>query len=418
MFTFRPRFTKRLVVLMFVMVLVACGGTQVPTATVTQPPLPSPTAALTEPPPPSPTPITANPPSPTPTATPVPPSAEEIRSRVDEHLNKAASDGSFVGAVLLGQDGEILLSKAYGEADREKHIPNTPRTKYPIASMSKQFTAMAIMILQAEGRLDVQDSICAHLPDCPAAWQEVTIHHLLNHTSGLRDFANTPDYLTPSPSSSAATAISPLPNLPLVSTPGKMWNYLDTGYALLGMIIQQVSGETYEDFVRERIFVPLQMMDTGCFDTRDGIAIGYTDQRTTPAALPASLVLHFRCPVGGLYSTVEDLYRWDQALYTDKLIPQDLLEKMFTSDLKIPASSGGGAYGYGWGIGWTLDPKVQRDQTVVNHPGAFDGYSSSIVRYLRDRIVLIILSNQLNGQEGPLAYDMTRTLDRIIFEQE
>jgi CubicO group peptidase (beta-lactamase class C family) len=272
-----------------------------------------------------------------------------LTAQVDAYLAPLVADGKFSGSVLLARDGEVLARKAYGLANRELDVPTTPQTKFRIGSLTKQFTAMAILLLQQQGKLSVSDHICQFISDCPDAWQEITIHHLLTHSSGIPNVTDLPVYrqLKLTPSRSFLT-MEHVRDLPLAFTPGSRFSYTNSGYIILGYIIEQAAQAEYPVFVRGQIFEPLQMQDTG-YDTRvvpKQRAAGYTNDGTFNADFIDMSVPH---AAGGLYSTVDDLYRWDQALYTEQLIPKAALETMFTPHVTYPPPEEGG-YGYGWGI--------------------------------------------------------------------
>jgi CubicO group peptidase (beta-lactamase class C family) len=314
----------------------------------------------------------------------------ELIARLDNWLTQVSRDNLFSGSVLIAQRGNVLLSKGYGQADREKNTPNTSQTRFRLASITKQFTAMAVMILEAQGKLRVEDPICKYIADCPPAWKDVTIHHLMTHTSGMPDFTL--------PDSTGTTfmqeqTIATFRDLPLYFSPGEEWSYSNSGYILLGYIIQQVSGMSYEEFLKESIFVPLGLEDTGYAHNSDGLAIGYDNQYTSlPADLDQAEIFN---AAGALYSSTEDLYRWDQALYTEELIPRASLERMFTPYVKVPTVEGDKAmYGY-YGYGWLI--KQEEGQMQVWHGGGLPGVSTMIARYPEDRITIIILCNNANS---------------------
>jgi CubicO group peptidase (beta-lactamase class C family) len=218
----------RLSVIMLCLVLAGCGGLSLP---VTQPPIVA---------------------------------AGETASKIDKLLDSLTESDDFTGAVLVARNGEILLSKGYGPADQDKNLPNTPHTKFRLGSITKQFTAMAVLILQAQGKLNVQDPACLYISECPAAWKDITIHHLLTHTSGITNFTNFPDYqATKATPSSPEQTIARFKDKPLDFSPGERWSYSNSGYIVLGYIIEDVSGLSYEAFLQQNIFEPLQMKDTG-----------------------------------------------------------------------------------------------------------------------------------------------------------
>lgn len=327
---------------------------------------------------------TTQPSPPSATTTLASPSVQEIISTTDTYLSELAKARLFSGSVLIARNGKVLVRKGYGEADHQKHLVNTAQTKFRLGSMTKQFTAMAILLLQARGKLNVRDRICTYLSECPTPWQQITLHQLLTHTSGIPDFTSFPDYKTSQGSPSSPTqTIARFKDKPLDFQPGEKWSYSNSGYVVLGAIIEQASGKTYEAFLQENIFVPLQMVDSGYDHNKGDLAVGYRDQTNLADFIDMSIPY----AAGGLYSTVEDLYRWDQSLYTDKLISKNLRDQMFTPLALVP-NSGGFGYGYGWGIG------KEGDHSVVSHAGGINGFNSAIVRYPNDKVVVIVLGNR------------------------
>jgi CubicO group peptidase (beta-lactamase class C family) len=281
--------------------------------------------------------------------------------------------------VLVARRGTILLSKGYGWASKEGRVPNTPQTRFRLASVSKQFTALAIMKLQAQGKLSVHDPICTHLVDCPAHWRNITIHHLLTHTSGL------PNY-TEFPSFGAKRMIPTTPDelvgrfrqLRLLSKPGVVFKYQNSDYVLLGLIVERVSGQSYADFLRTSIFEPLDMSASGIAPSVGDAhvdAVGYRFWGRPARLLEPSTL--YGC--GSLASTVEDVYRWEQALSTNDLLPAAELEQIFTPYHR--------RYGYGWFVD-RIDGRLR-----TWHPGKIDGFTSSIVRYPEEQVTVIVLSN-------------------------
>ena len=314
-------------------------------------------------------------------------------SDVDAYLNDLLGKGEFSGSVLLARDGKVLLSKGYGMADIENDVPNSQRTKFRIASLTKQFTAAGIMLLQQEGKLNVQDSVCKFIEDCPEAWQPITLHHLLTHTSGLPENFSIQDLMALTLSRNPMReGMEMLKTRPLQSEPGETYQYSNVGYNMLGYIVEQVSGKGYEEYLREKIWSPLGMNDTG--QDHESLLIkrratGYFSPTAKAQYLPIDLAAY----AGGLYSTVEDLYRWDQALYTEQLLPKAVLDVVFTPHQ--------GDYGYGWTINqgeWG---------TVIAHNGGVPGFASNISRYPERRATVIILSNLESAPVGQMVADLT-----------
>lgn len=327
-------------------------------------------------------------------------SPAQIVTKVDEYMNAAAKVEGFSGSILVALDGKPVISKGYGMANYELDVPNTPQTVFRLGSITKQFTAMAVMMLQERNKLTVQDPICKYLEDCPTAWQPITIRHLLTHTSGIPNFTEFPDYAkTMSLPVTQASLIERFKDKPLEFVPGEKSNYSNSGYYLLGMVIERASGKTYADFSQENIFVPLGMKQTGYDDTRSIVknrAAGYTRQGTS--ILNAAYTnTDITFSAGALYSTTEDLLRWDQALYTEKLVKRKSLEEMFT-----PFKEG---YGYGWGVGKMFDRRV------INHSGGISGFSTIINRFPDDRVTVIVLTNAQYLNAGRFA----SALSAIVF---
>jgi CubicO group peptidase (beta-lactamase class C family) len=312
----------------------------------------------------------------------------QAASHLDEQLDQWNRDGTFTGSVLIAQDGVVYLSEGYGLADRAWEIPNTPQTRFHLGSISKQFTAMAILILQSQGKLNVQDPIYDYIANCPAAWQDITIHQLLTHTSGLSprlydivgDAASDPD-APPDP----AYYIDIAGEVPLEARPGEQFAYNNHGYNLLAHIIEQASGQSYADFLQENIFTPLNMRDSGYEDSSSGVAAGYNSGYDMTGAE------YLQWPIsngeGQLYSTTGDLLLWDQALYTYQLLPKAELEPMFERFIPMSDYPPFG-YGYGWMVTSLLG------QPLVGGSGWSAACATFYLRYPADGLTVIVLMNQ------------------------
>jgi CubicO group peptidase (beta-lactamase class C family) len=332
-------------------------------------------------------------------------SSVALAARVDEYLNDLVKQNRFSGSILIARDGRVLMTKGYGMANYETDAPNTPQTKFRLGSITKQFTALAVMMMQERGKLNVQDSVCKYVSECPAAWQPVQIHHLLTHTSGIWNFTGTPDYRkTMSLPSSPAETIARFKDKPLEFTPGERFNYSNSGYVLLGYIVEKISGQTYEAFLRENIFEPLKMMNTG-YDNPNTLlknrASGYSMRSgTLTNALYIDMTIPFAA--GALYSTVEDLYLWDQALYTDKLVKQKTLDAAFTP------------FKANYGYGFTIDKRFGLKH--LTHGGAINGFTTFISRFPDEKATVIVLNNIDTVASGQIASRLARLAlsDRIV----
>jgi CubicO group peptidase (beta-lactamase class C family) len=199
---------------------------------------------------------------------------------MDQVVQTYVSTKQFMGSVLIARDKTVVLDKGYGFANLEWEIPNSPTTKFRLGSLTKQFTAACILLLEESGKLKVDDLVKKYMPDAPAAWDKVTIFNLLTHTSGIPSFTEFPDY-----ASTEATASTPeklvlrFRDKPLEFQPGEKMSYSNSGYVLLGYLIEKISGQTYSEFVQENIFKPMGMQDSG-YDSNSAIIVhrasGYT----------------------------------------------------------------------------------------------------------------------------------------------
>lgn len=312
--------------------------------------------------------------------------------RIDAYLAQQTAQGTFRGSVLIGINGHVAFEKGYGLANEEWSAANTPATKFRIASLTKQFTGACILLLQERGQLSVHDPISKYVPDLPAVWQPITLHQLLTHTSGIPNYTEGP----PSESALNHNSVTPRQTLDLVASkpldfaPGTKLHYSNTGYTLLGMVIEKVSGIPYADFLQKNIFTPLGMANSG-YDTAAKIlpqrASGY--MRDGKGHITNSDFIDMNGPfaAGGIYSTVEDMYRWNDALTSPaKLLTADSLAQMFAVYTETTAYGG---QNYGYGV--VLTHKFSR--LLYYHGGGVNGFESVIQRYPADRLCLVILEN-------------------------
>jgi CubicO group peptidase (beta-lactamase class C family) len=318
--------------------------------------------------------------------TPEPPLAGAAL-QIDQYMNGLVESGAFQGATLVARDGRVLIGRGYGPANPDG-TPNTARTRFRLASITKQFTAAAILILQAQGKLNVSDPICNYFDPCPEAWRSINLRHLLTHTSGIPDYASFSSFEpTEMNQTTPDELLSRFRDLPLGFAPGQLYSYGNSGYVLLGIVIEKVSGQSYADFLHDAIFAPLGMNDSG-YDTNVGaITAPQQAQAYFYAGKPATFLdCSTLFSAGGLYSTVEDLYRWDQALYGDQLLPAALRDEMFTPLLR--------EYAYGWKI-------ENGPPRRISHAGLMTGVSTFIARYPDQHLTVIVLANmQSANAEG------------------
>jgi len=331
--------------------------------------------------------------------------SEDVAAHVDAYLNDLVDQGEFSGSVLVAKNGQVIISKGYGFASIELNVPNTLLTKFRLGSITKQFTALAIMMLQERELLSVYDPISLYVPDCPEAWQAITIHHLLTHTSGIKNFTDLPEWVDYArvPHTIEET-IDLFRDWPLQFTPGEKYEYCNSGYILLGMIIEVTSGKSYEGFIIQNIFNPLGMCNSGYDSTQRLImdrADGYTHENDN---LVNAVHIEMETPyaAGALYSTVEDLFLWDQSLYTTALVSQDTIDTIFTSHTTTTSTE------QGYGYGWFLNEIVERQ--LIWHDGAINGFRTFIGRFPQEGIIMIVLSN---FQFTPI-YDIAGDLADIV----
>jgi CubicO group peptidase (beta-lactamase class C family) len=332
-------------------------------------------------------------------------SALDPSSKVDEYMNAQMRANRFNGSILIAQSGKILVTKGYGTGDVELNVLDTPATKFRLGSITQQFTAMAILELAEAGRLNVQDLVCKYIPECPNDWQEIKIVNLLTHTSGISNFTDFPDYeRTIMMPTTVPELIARFKNKPLEFRPGEKVQFSNSGYEVLGVVIETVSGEPYAKYLAEHIFEPLGMRDTGCDSATRIIplrASGYTWDGDTLVNAPY-MDMSIPYSAGGLYSTVGDLYRWDRALYSEKLVSKKSLNQMFTP------------YRDGYGFGWKILKEFQRK--VFAHAGKINGFSTAIRRYPDDDACVIVLSNLESVDAEKVAHDLGAILFDMHYE--
>lgn len=329
---------------------------------------------------------------------------------LDAYLKDESAADRFSGIVLVAKGDQILLRKGYGLADRSLDVPFTPETKVRIASLTKQFTAAAILKLVEEGKLSPDDPVCRHIRPCPDAWAGVTLHHLLTHTSGVSElmtrstWANVSRWpATPKELTAQSAA------LPLLFEPGTRFRYSNAGYNLLGDVVERVSGRPYVDYLRETFFEPLGMADTGYADDASvihGLAQGYEFDKgrvVHPHWRDGSLIF----AAGGLYSTADDLLTWTRALHGGRVLKPESLERMFGRTGAIEEASRRKlrgvdllyAYGLSRGpLGLQVDPGFADEQ--VFHTGSWYGFRLLLTHAPGQDATSVVLSNRIDQRDA------------------
>ncbi len=319
--------------------------------------------------------------------------SDEIKiKKLDSILTAFTNKYMFNGSVLVAKKGKVLLGKGYGKANFSYDIPNTGETKFKLASVSKQFTATAIMILSEQGKLSTDDKLTKYIADYPNG-DKITIHHLLSHTSGIVNFTSLPvfDSIMEKPHTHDQL-IAYFKNKPLDFEPGTKYNYSNSGYVLLSYIIEKASGQTLGGYMANNIFEPLGMNNTGVFEGNTkvikNLAMGYSQgEMETEMENVRYIDMSIPTGAGALYSTVEDLFIWDQSLYTNKLLKKETLQKMFTAVKDN--------YAYGW------MHENYRGHDWIFHSGGIQGFATNISRFPDDSLSIIILKNVDNQMFFP-----------------
>ena len=333
--------------------------------------------------------------------------AQKISKQLDVLTASYAKAGQFNGTVLVAEKGKVVFAKGYGLANREWDQPNAPDTKFRLGSLTKQFTSMLVMQLVEKGQLKLDAHITDYLPDYPkAGGDKITLHHLLTHTSGIPNYTAQPNFRN-GPSIQPTTPVafvSTFSAMPLEFEPGSKFNYSNSGYFLLGAIVEKVTGKPYAQVLTENILQPLHMQDTG-YDLAGTIlpkrATGY---EKTPTGMANSAYLDMTVPyaAGSLYSTVLDLYKWDQALYTNQLLSEANKALLF-KDFKS-------GYAYGWNIG--KSPMGPDTVAVQQHGGGINGFRTFLLRAPKDHHLVVVLDNEGGPKVSQLSADLLKVLYR------
>lgn len=314
----------------------------------------------------------------------IPALAQDV-DRMDQVIRASADKDEFAGSVLVARDGEVLLDRGYGLANREWSVPNAGDTKFRLASVSKQFTAVTVMILSERGLVDLDAPVKTWLPDVPAAWDGVTVRRLLNHTAGVPDFTRLDDYEALKTQATTVEAlIARFRDRPLDFQPGEKYAYSNSGYVVLTAVIEKVSGKSYADFVTETLFQPLGMSDSGYDD--HAVVLSRRASGYVPSADGVENADYVDMSVpqgaGGLYSTTRDLLKWEQGLFGGQLLrPQSMVE------LTTP-----GRNDYALGLVVKKDGRA----ATISHSGGIEGFNTYMAYDPDKRMTVIVLGN-LNG---------------------
>jgi CubicO group peptidase (beta-lactamase class C family) len=328
--------------------------------------------------------------------------AEDPAKAIDQYLSEIFKPNEPGATVLVIKDGKTVIRKGYGLANIESNTTNTPETIFRIGSVTKQFTSTAILKLAEQGKLSLQDDIKKYLPDYPTQ-KKVTIEHLLTHTSGIKSYTSLPDAMTTEAKAKEISVngmINVFKDQPVDFNPGDSYLYNNSGYFLLGAIIEKVSGMPWGEYLKKNFFTPLKMTNTFCYDPKlTAQATGY--QKTSANEFGVADYVHPTVPysAGAIFSTVDDLWKWEKAIFDFKVVKKEWLEKAWT-----PLTLNNGkkeSYGYGWQLG-----KIGEDK-VIGHGGGIDGFVCFELYVPSTKLfVTILLNTNSAGNPENLAYEM------------
>jgi CubicO group peptidase (beta-lactamase class C family) len=324
-------------------------------------------------------------------------SAAQTPDAVDEYIRSEMAKQHIPGlALLVSRGGQPVREQGYGLANVELQVPVKPETIFQSGSVGKQFAATAVMMLVEEGKMGLEDPLTKYFPDAPATWKQVTVRELLSHTAGFtdypKDFDMRKDY-------TEAELLKIVEGIPLAYPPGTSWDYSNLGYLTLGIVIHKVTGEFYGDFLQESIFRPLGMSTTRIISEADIVPNRSSGYRLVKGELKnqewVSPTLNTTAD-GSLYFSIVDLAKWDAALYTEKLLKRSSLEQMWTVAKLSNGQPDSGHYGFGWSI------ETKHGHHVVEHQGAWQGFKTTISRYVDDKLTVVVLANLDGARELPL----------------
>lgn len=343
-------------------------------------------------------------------------SANIKSEKIDTLLSNYSKYGKFMGAVLVANEGQVILKKGYGMANVEWDMPNQPNTKFRLASITKQFTAMLIVQLAAENKVSLHEPISTYLPEYPKEnASKITIHHLLTHTSGIPEFDLFLNYYDIERKTLKPEQLLHLFwEQPLQSEPGSTFEYSNPGYVVLGVIIERITGKSYETVLQEKIFDPLGMVNSGYdhhYTVLKNRASGYTPSYFRGQFVNVNYVdMSIPYAAGSIYSTVEDLFLWDQALYTNQLVPAKYKELLFG---KYISTTRNRSYGYGWFTGDLRVGNSKKYFTVNSHGGGINGFRTEIIRIPKTKTLIVLLSNN----EQSHLYDLKVAINGIVHDK-
>jgi CubicO group peptidase (beta-lactamase class C family) len=339
--------------------------------------------------------------------------SKNVSQHLDTYMQTQQEVNGVMGSVLVVKGEEVLLSKGYGKANLEHDIDNTPETKFRIGSISKQFTAAAILKLQEQGLLDVNATLSTYLPDYPRG-KDITLHHVLTHSAGIPSFTGFEDYsvFKKQPTTPAET-VNRFKELQLEFEPGTQYNYSNSGYVLLAHVIEQIAKKSYADFLKDEFFTPL-----GLANTSEDEAMVVISNRASGYSYDSDYwnadYIDMSVPTGGgsLYSTTRDLYQWTRSLHQGRVLEPASFERM-KSPLILRSKTSGDETNTFYGYGLLMTER--EGQQVIGHNGGIEGFSASAFYYPKPDLTIVILCNVENTCS---ASTMLSALSDVVFGKD
>ncbi|MFD2514080.1 serine hydrolase [Pontibacter locisalis] len=320
--------------------------------------------------------------------------AQDVASNLTQYIDSHLQQGTFSGTVVVTEKGKPIYSKGFGMADYDKSVANGAETKFRFGSITKSFTAALILQLQEQGKLHVQDKLSKYLPDFPNA-DKITLHHLLTHTSGLANYTDTWSNVYTQPAS-AKELINYFKDKPMLFEPGAKFSYCNSGYVLLGHVVEIVTGKTYEQALSKNIFKPLKMTTAGLEGGSKavrGMAVGY-NHNGAKRKLSNPIDMSWCWAAGAIYGTAADLAKWDEGLRGNKILSEESKKLMYAAEKNN--------YGYGCVID-SLYGELR-----ISYSGAINGFKASFIRFPGKETTIAVLSNYESQQvNGPIVKDVT-----------
>ncbi len=326
----------------------------------------------------------------------VDPSQADIDAFVRKHMREQRIPGLSLAVTI---DNELIFTKGYGVANVELRSPAVAESVYEVASLTKQFVAVAVLLLAQDGKLTLDDPVSRHLPEAPPAWEKITLRHLLTHTSGIPDYDDAGQPLDPRREYTEDELVKLAGKLPAKFAPGVRWSYSNTAYVMLGVIVHRVSGMPYGDFLRTRVFSRLHMGNTNVNRPGDLLPFRAAGYRLDAGLLKNQEYLaETQCATGdgGIVSTVVDLAKWDAAIHSGSLLPPEVWNQVFK-----PVTLNSGKtfpYGFGWFI------REQEGHVYYEHSGHLQGFASHILRFPYARVSVVVLANLAQADPWEIAH--------------